>query len=176
MTWKFAAVLISKGERMFCFDKNHVWKRRSETAGTKRNNLEIICCLPSWVESHQIGILSHKGLYLKAPPQGSQNSVGPVLTRSSHPLLNSCQFRVTRRPGRASRALDTGPEGWQVPQGRSPGAGRGQAGQGNPQGLCCALPSSATKPGLCPPAPLLPSELRTAPAQSCRKGKVETTV
>ena len=124
---------------MFCFDKNHVWKRRSKTGGIKRNNLEIICCLPFWVESHQIGILSHKGLYLKAPPQGSQNSVGPVLTGSSHPLLNSCQFRVTRRPGRASRALDTGSEGWQVPRGRSPRAGHGQAGRGNPQrALLCA--------------------------------------
>ena len=175
MTWKFASVLISKEERMFCFDKNNVWKR-SKTGGIKRNNLEIICCLPFWAESHQTGILSHKGFFKSSSPRITEFS----RTFSNQVALSFAelyQFRVARQPGRASGPWPLAARGNRCLKEGHEVAAQGQTSQRNPQrALLWSFPSCVTKPGLLPPTPSLPTELQTAPAQSCRKHKVETTV
>lgn len=177
------SVLISKEERMFCFDKNHVWK--SKTGGIKRNNLEIICCLPFWAESHQTGILSHKCFFKSSSPRITEFS----RTCSNQVALSFAelyQFRVARRPGRASGPWTLAPrhgrsleEGHQV-------AGQGQTSQRNPQ-RALQWSSLPVSPSLVfsllhPRSPLSFKQLRhkvaenTKLKQQCRKLSIINTL
>ena len=167
---------------MFCFDKNHVWKRRCKTGGIKRN---IICCLPFWAESHQIGILSHKVYTFKSSSPRVTEFSGTCSNQVVLSFAELCQFRVTRRPGRASSPWTLAPRGGRCFEEGHQVAGQGQTSQRNRQrALLWAslpVPPSLGFSPLHPRSPLSFKQLQhkvaenTKLKQQCRKLSIINT-
>lgn len=130
-----------------------------------RNDLEISHRLPFVGEPHKGGTLHHKGLYLKAPPQGSQNSGGPLLTGSPHPLLNPVSSQSTDCKAGVQAPWALAPREGRCLQESHQVDGWGRSSlEERASSSVVSSPFLVTQPKLLPPTPSLPTELQTASA------------